>query len=1047
MSTTLARSKLAHRLMAMMFMALVVLASTLSAEEASSAAAEPVAEVEELVVAAGVPGADSGEGSAAERAPDIPDAVRYFRQGVALYNQGKYREALNEFNRARALDPDDEKTATMAQKCERKIALASTGEVASEDMDFDVLDPQAFSEGGPGVPALDAEEMRNKRVKDLMAEGEFLLDHRKYKRALEKFNEVLLIMPDNRTAQRLQADATVGSYDEDLTQIWEQVGIDRKEVRKSIEDTKKLPEGYDAKGFAEPHVSIPVEEEVTDEARKSDIERALIQPVSIDFGERQTHLQEIVTWLYDYTGINIMIDWRVVAPEREAGATQPGVGIPGIAPAPFGTVPGAFPGRATSTRRSSLRSRKGDDDDDDDDDGGFYSGLSTVGPSQTAYPGYTSTGSRYVTDGMVRNIVLVDVSMRDAMKTILRPMNLDFAVQPGFLWISTPARIAEESFEELETRIYELRNMGAEVLQKVVVRNQGGRMGSIGGGGGNYGGSGGGSYGGGGSGSYGGGGSSYGGGGSSNRGGGGSYGGGGSSYGGGGGRSGGSGSYGGGGGNYGGGGGGGNYGGGGSGGNTAFSNISDLFYSVPDSLVGEEQIISGIGTGLQTQGSRPSSAGTGGRRDRGDDDGGSYGTGQASPGLGTSSGGSQVAVGDFMSILSSFVPAVYRYDPNTNQRVEPALSSMIYNAATNQLIVTNTPSNLDVLEKHIKELDVAPKQVCIETKFISVSVSDLDKIGFNWSINQSNLNSRSRPVGAVPTGGTTTGATGGTTTDLGVAGTTYPFDINGDGIDEDIPFYTKPDGQPVFDFLSLANAVTGAVSPGPAGSFNWSAVLENTGDGDSLSVVMDYINSMQETELLSAPRVTTMNRKPAVIADFVSQAFVTYAETELETTYAGGISGGAGIAASTRQYPEEFRFGITLTVTPQISGGDQVRMWLNPQVTTLVGTDEFQQQTIVDDNLLTTEIIYPRTSVQSVWTNVIVHDGDTLILGGLISDRTARGEEKLPYISNIPVIGALFRGKSTEIEQSSLLMFVTVDIVDTTGARFFGSGGDVGVSM
>jgi Ca-activated chloride channel homolog len=187
----------------------------------------------------------------------LPEAVRYFRQGIALYNQGDYREALNEFNRARALDPDDEKSATMAQKSERKIQMAAMGGVASEDTTFDVLTPQTGAEaGGSGVPALDAEEMRKKRVKDLMAEGEFLMDHRKHKRALEKFNEVLLVTPDNRAAQRLQAEATVAAYDEDLTQIWEQVGIDRKSVRKSIEDTGKLPRGYDAKGFSQPRVTL-----------------------------------------------------------------------------------------------------------------------------------------------------------------------------------------------------------------------------------------------------------------------------------------------------------------------------------------------------------------------------------------------------------------------------------------------------------------------------------------------------------------------------------------------------------------------------------------------------------------------------------------------------------------------------------------------------------------------------------------------------------------------------------------------------------------------
>jgi type II secretory pathway component GspD/PulD (secretin) len=62
------------------------------------------------------------------------------------------------------------------------------------------------------------------------------------------------------------------------------------------------------------------------------------------------------------------------------------------------------------------------------------------------------------------------------------------------------------------------------------------------------------------------------------------------------------------------------------------------------------------------------------------------------------------------------------------------------------------------------------------------------------------------------------------------------------------------------------------------------------------------------------------------------------------------------------------------------------------------------------------------------------------VLGGLVQDKTVKGEERMPYIADIPVIGFFFRGKSRIVEQSSLLIFVTPDIIDTTGARFFDLG-------
>jgi general secretion pathway protein D len=142
-------------------------------------------------------------------------------------------------------------------------------------------------------------------------------------------------------------------------------------------------------------------------------------------------------------------------------------------------------------------------------------------------------------------------------------------------------------------------------------------------------------------------------------------------------------------------------------------------------------------------------------------------------------------------------------------------------------------------------------------------------------------------------------------------------------------------------------------------------------------------------------------------------------------------------AVATTVLPQPFIFGITLSVTPQISGGDQVRLWLNPQVTNKIGEREFPQETIVDGEVSENSIVLPETSTQAVWTNVIVHDGDTLVLGGLVSDRTTKGQEKLPYVADLPVLGYFFRGKSREVRQSSLLIFVTPEIIDTTGARFF----------
>jgi type II secretory pathway component GspD/PulD (secretin) len=343
---------------------------------------------------------------------------------------------------------------------------------------------------------------------------------------------------------------------------------------------------------------------------------------------------------------------------------------------------------------------------------------------------------------------------------------------------------------------------------------------------------------------------------------------------------------------------------------------------------------------------------------------------------------------------------------------------MIYNPTTNQLVARNTPTNLDLLEEQLEQLDIIPKQVTIEAKFVTVSVTDLDKVGFEWDLSLSDVNGRSRAVS-------------------GLEETTYDYDINGDGVAEAIPFYTRPDGTSVINNTITQGILAAAANPGPPGAFNFQGLITDNEDGDSVGVTFDFLNSLAETELLSAPKVTTLNRRRAVIRDYTSRTFITEAYTTIVTSDEGPLGGASNLAATTQIFPETFEFGITLTVTPQVSGTDLVRLWLNPFVDSFVGEDTYTQTTIIEGEETETVTNYPQIATQEIYTNVLVHDGDTLVLGGMITDRTSKGDDRLPYLADIPVLGFFFRGKSRNVAQNSLLIFVTVDIVDPTGARYF----------
>jgi len=332
--------------------------------------------------------------------------------------------------------------------------------------------------------------------------------------------------------------------------------------------------------------------------------------------------------------------------------------------------------------------------------------------------------------------------------------------------------------------------------------------------------------------------------------------------------------------------------------------------------------------------------------------------------------------------------------------------------------VRNTPTNLDSFESQLTQLDVTPKQVSIEAKFLTIRVSDLNKVGFQWDFN-SERNSGAR----LPTG---------------LEDSTYQYDINGDGVLESIPLTQRPDGSNAFSNTLRETIIGGAVSPGPtASTFNLMTSILDNGSGDSLSVTFDYLNGLEESELLSAPRVTTMNRKPAVIVDYTTEYFQVFSQSGVVPGTTGGLGGTTQPVLVSNAVALPFNFGIGLSVTPQIRDNDQVRLWLNPEVRTRIGEKTFRNVSVSGDQEVVSETNFPTTSWQAVWTNVIVHDGDTLVLGGLVQDQSIQNEQKLPYVADLPIIGFFFRGKSREVTQSSLLIFVTPDIIDSTGARFF----------
>ena len=107
-----------------------------------------------------------------------------------------------------------------------------------------------------------------------------------------------------------------------------------------------------------------------------------------------------------------------------------------------------------------------------------------------------------------------------------------------------------------------------------------------------------------------------------------------------------------------------------------------------------------------------------------------------------------------------------------------------------------------------------------------------------------------------------------------------------------------------------------------------------------------------------------------------------------------------------------------MRLTPQISEGDVVRLDLYEEVSALVPNP------LVDANLAG-----PTTTVRSASTTVVARDGQTVVIGGLISDDAVSTQSKLPFIGDIPVLGNLFKQNNDRREKINLLIFLTPHVV------------------
>ncbi|MGB5488833.1 MAG: type IV pilus secretin PilQ family protein [Lysobacterales bacterium] len=294
--------------------------------------------------------------------------------------------------------------------------------------------------------------------------------------------------------------------------------------------------------------------------------------------------------------------------------------------------------------------------------------------------------------------------------------------------------------------------------------------------------------------------------------------------------------------------------------------------------------------------------------------------------------------------------------------------SIAIDERTNTLMVTDTPGRVEAIQKLVRELDHPVRQVQIESRIVIASSEFAHAIGVRFGVTA--LHDK-RNILAV--------AADGSGADL-LNPATNPRD---DGL-LDLP------GIPQRYNVNLP------VADSNAGSIGLSFLAGNV----LLDLELTALEAEGDGEIISTPRVVTANQ---------SEAFI---QQGVEIPYEQASSSGATAV----QFKEAV---LELRATPLITPDNRVQLEL-----------EVKQDSVGEIYQTGRGGSVPSIDTRELSTSVLVNNGETVVLGGIFQDERARSEDRVPYLSSIPVLGHLFKRRSNESKKRELLIFVTPTIVE-----------------
>ena len=326
---------------------------------------------------------------------------------------------------------------------------------------------------------------------------------------------------------------------------------------------------------------------------------------------------------------------------------------------------------------------------------------------------------------------------------------------------------------------------------------------------------------------------------------------------------------------------------------------------------------------------------------------------------------------------------IFRLDYTKAEELGPKLKSFMegtsgkleIDSRSNRVIVFDIPSRIDRIRDIIKAFDVKARQVLIDAKIVEVQLSDANRKGINWRAIMSQVGK--------------------------------------------------------FDTISAVAPLT--VSP-PTGVSSLSTLTIGSSQND-LQLILDLLERVGKTNLLSSPRLTVMNNEEAKLAVATREPFVS--QTVVQTTN----------STNTADNVQFVDVGVTLKVQPRISHDQYVEMKIKPEVSSSSRSLELEGVS-QGSNTAFTRTVIPVVTTQGLETTVLIQSGHTLVIGGLIQDHQSKQSSRVPILGDLPLVGRAFQSNSDDFTKTELVVFLTPQIINPSEStkedkRFLTPRGDM----